>query len=74
MWFFANIVVENTIFRNKLINEGAANLFIRLLEEMKGTKVEKTVFLAMANICRGDPLPQYDHVKGLMVALCLALA
>lgn len=41
---------------------------------MKGTEFEKIVALTIANICRGDPLPQYDQVKELMVTLCFALA
>lgn len=75
VWAIGNISSDCAQYRNLLLEAGAGEAITQLiLSENMGDHFKTECCWTLANLCRGNPLPEFYKIKNPLRIICTMLA
>jgi hypothetical protein len=74
VWAIGNISSDCVFYRDNIIRAGGLINLVEATKRLADEGLIKHCCWALSNLCRGSPLPKYDHIKHAIPILCQAIA
>jgi len=73
IWALGNIAGDSVPFRDLILEQGAVRLLVEILNKTQNLDIKKNGTWALANFCKGKPLPDFQKVKDAVPLFCSLL-
>jgi hypothetical protein len=74
VWAIGNISSDCVFYRDNIIRAGGLINLVEATRRLTDEGLIKHCCWALSNLCRGSPLPKYDHIRHAIPILCQAIA
>ena len=74
IWAIGNISSDCIFYRDNIIRAGGLQNLVEVVTRTHEDALIKHGCWALSNLCRGSPLPRYEHIKFAIPVLCHCIA